>query len=159
LNRFKLQDLDSLSNHSSDEILVTNIPIGTNINFPDPFIKFSSLKFLTDACENMTKLLNRNGTGRILIENLECVAKLTIERFRFHVFGHEIQKPRKIERWCEILFGNDWFELSLSRVSSERSHESPINRFCLEPSSSSLFSPLTRTDHSDPVEDLRNPEL
>lgn len=44
-----MQDLASLSDHSGDEIFVTDLAIGTNINFPDPLIKFSGLKLLTDA--------------------------------------------------------------------------------------------------------------
>lgn len=112
-----------LSDHSGDEILVTDLAIRTNIYLPDPLIKLSRLKLLADAGEDVSELGDGDESGGVLVDDLEGVTKLAIEGLGFHVFGHEIQKSGEIEGGGEILLGDDGFELGLGRVSSEGTHE------------------------------------
>ncbi|KAK7267249.1 hypothetical protein RIF29_19916 [Crotalaria pallida] len=71
----------------------------------------------------MHELRHGDEAGGVLVQNLERVAKLAIERLRFHVLGHQIQESGEIKGTGEILFGDDGYELGLGTVATERAHE------------------------------------
>ncbi|KAK7281140.1 hypothetical protein RIF29_08862 [Crotalaria pallida] len=110
--------------HHSQENPTATSPIGANVDFPDPLIELSGLELLSGAGENVPELRHGDEAGGVLVQNLERVAELAIERLRFHVLGHhQIQESGEIKGSGEILFGDDGFELGLGMVATERAHE------------------------------------
>ncbi|KAK7281655.1 hypothetical protein RIF29_09838 [Crotalaria pallida] len=88
-----------------------DLAIEANIDFPDQLIELRGLELLSDAGENVPELRHGDEAGGVLVQNLERVEELAIERLRFHVLGHQIQEWREIKGSGEILFGDDGFEL------------------------------------------------
>jgi len=96
-----------LSDHSGDEILVADLAIGADVDFPDPLVELGGLELLADVGEDVSELRDGNEAGGILVKDLEGVAQLAIKGFGFDVFGHEIKELGEVEWGREILFGDD----------------------------------------------------
>lgn len=96
-----------LSDHSGDEILVADLAIRADFDFPDPLVELGGLELLADVGEDVSELGDGDVAGGILVEDLEGVAQLAIEGLGFHVFGHEVKESGEVEWDREILFGDD----------------------------------------------------
>lgn len=112
----------SLGHHPRDEILITDLPIGPDIDFPDPLVELSRLELLANAGENVAEIGDGDEAGGLLIEDLEGIAELAIEGLGLHVLGHEVKESGEIEGGGEVFLGYDLLELGLGRVAAERAH-------------------------------------
>ena len=108
----------SFGHHPGDEILIPDLPIGPNIDLPDPLVKLSRLELLANAGENVAEIGDGDEASGILIENLEGIAELAIEGLGFHVLGHEVEESGEIKRGGEVFLGDDLFKLGLGRVAA-----------------------------------------
>lgn len=81
--KFKMHKLTiSLGDHASDEVLIPDLAIGSNIYLTDPLIELRRLQFLPNTSQNMSEIRNDDVAGPILVQNLERVTELAVKRLR-----------------------------------------------------------------------------
>ncbi|KAL6991172.1 hypothetical protein U1Q18_009291 [Sarracenia purpurea var. burkii] len=116
--RFTYTVTQSLGDHSGDEILIPDLAVESDIHFADPLVELCGIQLLPDTSQDVPEIGDDDVSGVVLVENLEGVAKLVIERLGLEVLGHEIQEPREIERRAKVFLGDDRLELRLSRIAA-----------------------------------------
>ncbi|RDX90083.1 hypothetical protein CR513_28096 [Mucuna pruriens] len=67
-------DRSTQSDHSGDEVLVTDLAIGADIDFPDPLVELGGFEFLANVGEDVAEFGDGDEAGGVLVEDFKGVA-------------------------------------------------------------------------------------